>query len=538
MENVLEEEAAVTIQDVNGKLFVDTDNILKVKDFEGVIDTIKLSDSAGMIYYIDPTGNNSTGNGTITKPWKNLAKACATVTSGTIHVNAGTYTEVSQSKLSIGVSIEGVGDASVIKAGQSKVAMLLLESTGEGTMGNQQISCVKFDGRGLTGKRGIDIIKRSNISIHHCTFIDFLEYAVCYVGKDTTTEPTIYAINNSFHNNVVTNCSKDMGDFVYGALLINGQKSMMIYANKMVEQTVGRNGCCITGVIGHLDNVKIFNNTLKVLDNLDSWNFAIELWFAHGLEIYNNDIQGRINVDTSSKGTNDLGVYIHNNSIYQSVQATGNNMGISFDGMNTDTVIKYNDVYNWCSAIYYYFVDSSSGTKNIDIGYNLLRKIGGAGYDGSVIKQETASGAPVCENWIMYNNTMQCYKEADNGIRINVSGVWKNFYILNNIIIGASDNESWHVNEGIKIEGVGSLNNLRIENNNIFTWLTRNITEILIATNRGFVNNISVDSLFVSTSNYHLQFISPCKAFGINLGMKLDYGDNRVTDTPSLGIYE
>lgn len=528
----------VTIQNINGKLFVDTDNALELRDFTGAITAIKLSDSVGMIYYIDPTGNDSTGNGTITRPWKSLAKACATVTSGTIHVNAGNYTEVSQCKLSIGVSIEGVGDSSIIKAGQSRLVILLLESAVEGTMGNQEIRSLKFDGSGLTGIRGIDIIKRSNVSIHHCTFIDLLEYAVCYVGKDTVTEPTIYAINNSFHNNVVNNCSKDMGNFVYGALLINGQKSMMIYGNRMIAQTLGRNGCCITGVIGYLDNIKIFNNTLKVLDNSGNWNFAIELWFVHGLEIYNNDIQGRVNVDNSSKGTNEFGVYIHNNFIYQTKQATGNNMGISFDSMNIDTIIKYNEIYNWCSGIYNYFADSSAGAKNIDIGYNLIHKIGGTGYDGSVIKQETGSGAPVCENWIMYNNTMQCYKEADNGIRINASGAWKNFYILNNIIIGASDNEGWHGNEGIKIEGVGSLINLRIQNNNIFTWLTGNITEALVATNRVLMNNISFDSLFVSSSDFHLKFTSPCKSFGVNLGMKLDYGDNTITDTPSLGIYE
>ena len=46
-------------------------------------------------YYISPTGNDATGNGSAANPWKTLFKATSTAT-GTgdiIHVNAGAYTE-------------------------------------------------------------------------------------------------------------------------------------------------------------------------------------------------------------------------------------------------------------------------------------------------------------------------------------------------------------------------------------------------------------------------------------------------------------
>lgn len=62
-------------------------------------------------YYIDPNGNDATGNGSIGNPWKTLRKATQAVTTpgNIIHVNPGTYTETQQSFLAIGVSIEGVG---------------------------------------------------------------------------------------------------------------------------------------------------------------------------------------------------------------------------------------------------------------------------------------------------------------------------------------------------------------------------------------------------------------------------------------------
>src|ERR1035437_11110279 len=73
--------------------------------------------SGATTYYIDPAGSNA-NTGAIGSPWLTLTYACTqAVTPGDIiHVNAGTYTEVTQSKLTVGVSIEGVGVTSIIKS--------------------------------------------------------------------------------------------------------------------------------------------------------------------------------------------------------------------------------------------------------------------------------------------------------------------------------------------------------------------------------------------------------------------------------------
>ena len=94
-------------------------------------------------YYISPTGNDGTGTGSISQPWKTLAKATSTVTtpSDIIHVNAGTYLETVQCFLSPGVSIEGDGVTSVIQSTWpwSFQGALVLTSP-EGTNGNQHIT--------------------------------------------------------------------------------------------------------------------------------------------------------------------------------------------------------------------------------------------------------------------------------------------------------------------------------------------------------------------------------------------------------------
>ncbi len=68
------------------------------------------------IFYVSPTGNDATGNGSIGNPWKTVKKATTTVTTpgDIIHVTAGTYLETSTLFLAVGVSLEGEGAANTI----------------------------------------------------------------------------------------------------------------------------------------------------------------------------------------------------------------------------------------------------------------------------------------------------------------------------------------------------------------------------------------------------------------------------------------
>jgi Right handed beta helix region len=277
-------------------------------------------------YYISPTGNDITGTGTITSPWKTLAKATATVSASgdIIHVNAGTYLEVVQCFLKPGVSLEGDGVTSVIQStwAWSFQAALALESTA-GTNGNQYVKNLKFDGRNLATSRAIAVQGRSNVTIHDITVVDFKEEGVVFNGDNfyNVNEPAIYATGNSIYNCTITNCSQYSGSGS-GCLEIGGQNGLLIHHNTIV-QPMRANGLIGWPIKyygeGWLKGVKIYNNTItKAAHNGNGWNFCLELFNFQGLEIYNNNCQGSLDFNfQGNRGTYPWVVYIHDNVIGQ-----------------------------------------------------------------------------------------------------------------------------------------------------------------------------------------------------------------------------
>ena len=153
--------------------------------------------------YISPLGNDGSGTGAATNPWKTLLKATTSVSAAgsIIHVNAGTYVEAAQCSLKPGVSIEGEGITSVIKSAVTAnfTAMIFLSSATEGTNGNQHISNLKFDGQNLGTAWGISVVGRSNVSIHDCVVLNFREVGVNFSGiasQNGYLPPTTYASGN------------------------------------------------------------------------------------------------------------------------------------------------------------------------------------------------------------------------------------------------------------------------------------------------------------------------------------------------------
>ena len=138
-----------------------------------------LQSSYANTYYISPTGNDVSGNGTISNPWRSLYKATSTVKAAgdIIHVKAGNYIETVRCTLAPGVSIEGDGaDVSIIQSTLTEQFIAIIIATSpEGTNGNQHISNIKLDGNKRATSWAIEIRGRSNFSIHDCIITDFEE---------------------------------------------------------------------------------------------------------------------------------------------------------------------------------------------------------------------------------------------------------------------------------------------------------------------------------------------------------------------------
>lgn len=502
-------------------------------------------------YYIDPDGvDGSSRTGSKSYPWKTLAYACTRVkTAGDIiHINAGKYYESVQSLLSAGVSIEGVGISSHIISRVSRASefTIMLSSLAQATNGNQHISGIKMDGSSLTAYGAIRVAFRKNVEIFNCTFVDFNYYGVSFINGEP---PAVYATGNKFHDNTVTNCS---GFFSgnRGALEIQGQDGMLIYNNNIyLNRADGLNGDIIYGVEGFLKNVKIYNNTLNktFIARKTPWDFSIEFWNCQGgVEIYNNKINGSIDLVNSVRGSSDYSVWIHNNEIGQSsLLASEGVRGILLEASEEYVIIERNYVKNVGTGIMFSQVQNARIVKNIHIRCNILNNIGvsdagdnskgwGIYWSPEDLKNHTVDSINIC------NNVMIGHSGARStmwGINLPNIGMAKNIMIRNNII----QDFDYAPVYGSTQSGAETIDVLSIENNIFYNTGNSNkprYSEIAPAHNTTR-NNITGNPRFISSTDFHLKKRSPAIGKGLKItGLTLDFDRKKFNDPPSIGAYE
>ena len=485
-------------------------------------------------YYVSTTGNDASGTGTITNPWKTLYKATNTVAGvgDIIHVNAGTYLETLQCVLKPGVSIEGDGATSILKTTLTAdwTELLSLRSP-EGTNGNQHISNLMFDGQNLSTFWGIYVGGRSNVSIHDITMVDFKDRGVLFGGRNdgAGAPPTIYATGNTFYNNTITNCAAynlPTGSYGRGCLNIGGQDGMLIY-NNTISQTSrpeGYNGWPIKGWNeGYVRGCKIYNNTLNKIPMGNStgntgWNFAIELFNESGLEIYGNTITGgSIDLNFQTKNGYAYSVWIHDNVIKQTALNTWIESGIVLEYGTDGAIIENNTIDKKAHGIEF---NPRSGdvVKNVTIQRNLITNVTIAQNTGGLIGIFSNAGDYSIDNFNVLNNTMVATAGAAPWWGINLGGLntgyARNVNIKNNIITNIVS--GWLVQGG----AVG-IDSLSIQNNNTFNNGSSNnpIFNGVQPTHYTNTNNIHILPLFISLTNFLLQPLSPCIDAGTYVGL-------------------
>ena len=409
-------------------------------------------------YYIGPKGNDRTGNGSVGNPWQSLYIATSYVTKpgDIIHVMAGSYIEKARCILAVGVSIEGDGVSSVIQSTLAeRFVAIIIATSPEGTIGNQHISNLKLDGNNRTTSWAIEMRGRSNFSIHDCTISNFDEIGVLMAGRSDNTEapPNTYATGNTFYNNVLTNCAKYEG-FGRGCLNIGGQKGMLIHHNTITQmgRINGTNGWPVKIADGgYLKGLKIYDNIITKQPYSGNypgdggWDFAIELFNESGLEIYNNTIQGSIDMNHQSKEEYAYSVYIHDNTIGPQTLNTKMESGIIFE-FSTETAIVSNNKIRNVTVPITFNTRSRSVVKNISIINNQIINIGKSG---------SGHGNEGC--------AIQLASEGTNDYSLD------GLFIYNNTIVAnPQDNPHW----GIKLNDGSSINNVKIVKNVLENFYT------------------------------------------------------------------
>jgi hypothetical protein len=503
-----------------------------IKTLSGVaflVFSLAAQTAAAESYFISPSGNDISGTGSFSAPWKTLYKATQTVVSpgNVIEVLAGTYLETQQSALAVGVSIQGEGNASVIQGTMTaEFTTILALGSPVGTNGNQHISNLKFDGRNLTSWGAIKIEGRSNVSVYGTTVVDFLDTGVIFNGDErfVTVAPSIWATGNKFYNNVMTNCARYAG-YGRGCLQIGGQDGMLIYGNSITQdqRTPGNNGWCIKGYSeGFLRNVKMYDNTLvRSIRPGESWDFAVELFNVQGgVEFYRNTVQGSFDTNYQSVKVSTYSLWIHDNTFSVPTPSSYYQNGIILEVDSDGVIIENNKFINLFNGVSIY--PRAELVQNIMIRNNLFKNIGGdsAGHFIGGFESGLPTDAFSVKNFFVYNNTMVAYPTSSIywGISMGtlVAGrTYDNVQIKNNIVQNVLS--GW-----LRSGSFDKMINSNIQYNNAFGNGSNNEpnfeASLPLAASSVLSNNLKLDPRYVNTATYQLSASSPLIDAGTNVG--------------------
>ena len=502
--------------------------------------------SQATTYYVATTGSNS-NNGSSATPWLTLVYASThTIAGDIIHIKAGTYSITSQIILPMGVSIEGDGVTSVISSTYSTTdgATLLLSSGAEGTNGNQSISYIKMDGNNLIAQTAIEIDARKNIIIHDCTIINFASWGVIFNGLTGygSTAPGTYATGNQFYNNTVTNCAGYGGGYGHGNLAVGGQQGFLCHDNVITQTSRGGAGshgwCWKYYSEGYNKDIKIYNNTFIKPPFNGDWDFAMEFCMNEqgGIEIYNNTVDGAIDMGARRKGAYAYSFYIHNNILGKTTRDNVREAVLIFENVVEDCIVEDNYFHNLSHGIGFSVGGTGDHATNLYVRYNIFDQMGNSNECWGVYSYPGES-VSVNTNVYFYNNVFTALAGNTYGIGIALppSGTSSYWYIRNNIFIGFS--YAW-----VTAYGDGTMNYLYLQNN--IAYSNGNSNNPLWEspynpTNVTNTNLIKSNPLFVSAnSDWHLQTGSPAINAGVNVGLTKDYAGNAVSNPPEIGAYE
>lgn len=526
---------------------------------------LSLSLSAQTTYYVDPSGTDGAGiSGDISHPWKTLAYACTRVSSGDeIHLNEGTFIETATSYVPTGVSITGEGSLSILTSGNALYPLISLTSAVEGTNGNQTLSYFKIDGNEAI-RQGIYIYKRSNVILQNIDIIDCLQAGIRAFGGGTYAggyydspgvPPTTYETGNKILNCNITNCSNRTANN-HANITIGSQDGMEI-AYCTIRQDgnpVNQNGDILSGWGTHFKNLNYHHNISYKPIAEPGFNFHIEIgntWGGnkvHHCEFHNGtgmSIGGFFNV----KGDEDYSWDIYSNLVTSDRQLSSTeesaSWGIVLEGTNEYTRIRLNHIRNKMCAISqtlnqpYTSAEPDRWQYDVRVFSNLMTDIGSLNNHWTWFVAIVTTGlvAPI-ENSYYYNNVM-IGNGAQGGIYLEAKiDEIKGLTLANNIIMN-THGYGWLTIRNSS----GGISNVYSRNNNIYDNTNNNAIYYFSGTsitNLVQTNNLAVNPVFVSSTDFHLQSVSPLIDRGLDVGLTVDYDSVAIPigSAPDIGAYE
>lgn len=438
-------------------------------------------EGAGRLLYVSIHGSDDTGDGSEHSPWRTPNIAASNACYGdTILIGEGVYEIETPIELPPGVNIRGMGESTVLTSsvlteelGGLNALLRLVSPTGdrgEKADGSQQVSHIKFDGMG-TATQAIEIQNRCDVSVHDCVIVNFVHVGVGWRATDTGdgTPPEEYVTAGRFYNNYMKDNSfygPDAWGAIYGrgALFCGGLKDFEIYGNTIIEDCrtgqEGKRGVPVKFwyYTGWMLGCKIHGNVIARLGSPTfshdgaGWAFAIESAYHAGMEIYENDLIGAIDLNGSYCGTYggtsyDYATRIHDNrftadpnpkSAYR--DADFEETAFILEWRTERTLIERNTVSGYNQAVYF---NLREGVYDFTFRDNLCTELGGEA--GSMFRMDGIGSDMKVENFTVTDNVFEGRPSQMNGFGIILGqemGTWSGRDI--SIIGNAVGNTYWN----------------------------------------------------------------------------------------------
>jgi hypothetical protein len=486
-------------------------------------------------YYVNPTGNDTSGNGSAGSPWKTLKYAVSTVSANqghTIHLSSGVFIESGPINLPAGINISGAGrDQTVIKAqssffynpvnpGYSYEKYLIRLFEYNPTQGNQTLKNFKIDGDNKQLHGGIYVKFRNNVTIEGLEVTGTNFNGIWFFDvKDSKIIDTRFI-----------NCSWGSEGYSVGALNLGNVERVLI-DNVYIDEDTGY-GIKAIGPSGYNNviELRILNSHVTVnpyglWNNGQAPNIAIELWQVDLVkcEIANTYVDNTISLVNSNANpsTGVQTIRVHHNVLDMEARANGAGYGIELT--IHDAEVDHNYIHKGSYAI----ANWDNPMENWEIHHNTFYAISGT-YPGEIVRSQWSG----LHNVNFYNNTIEFDSDKTTNVIGLYGGTSENINVKNNLIVDSNPTvHNYYPSSFVHLENSASLSLLTVQNN-LFKDLPIGSVSGTYSDN---ISNIDpgVTKVGVRPSPYYVpNTSSPLIDAGLNIGQVFD------GIAPDIGAYE
>jgi len=415
-------------------------------------------------FYVDPSGNDGTGNGSAPSPWASLSHACGQVATGThtIHLNPGVYTDDAPCDLALGVSIEGAGhDQVTIQSSYSDWYISAVSSTP--TEGNHTLSGFTLDGNGRTLEHGMRFWRRHNIHVHDCRFAAIRDRAIDVMGEFTDWDPPPHRISGvHIHDIEIEACASHFAaDNSSGAIHLNATVGTELSHVTCDESTT--TGQCLKGVFGWNEALRVHDSVFTVGPQGATNGCVIELWgHSNDSAIHHNEFNnGFVSLVAGDKGAGTWALSFHHNVLNNTMANE-----CSVDDLHVhDNVLTGAVPFNqapacWnCFGFWATWITSADELSNIVVDHNIIMGAtnaaiwlnDGVDYRDVRILNNTVDGT-LLDGWV------------GSAIGLNATGnSWLDVDIANNLLLNSDGYGVWTASET-----PGNMAGIQVRNNLLY----------------------------------------------------------------------